>query len=122
MYRGEIIEESLCDRSILNDARIVSAEIEAVTPGHRTPWLQQWTIDTVEIEDKAIKAFVRKLQKSIETEHASWFADFRGIQDHYIVFPGKIFFIDHRRNDTYTEAAAYGVALGIPRQQLGFAR
>ncbi len=120
MYRGEIIEESLRDRSVLDSVRIISAEIEAVTSEHRTPWLQQWTIDTVEIEDGAIKAFVRKLQKAIETEHSSWFADFKGAQDHYIVFPGKIFFIDHRRNDTYTEAVAYGVALGIPKHQIGF--
>ena len=122
MYCGEIIEESLKDRSIIDSVRIVSAEIENVTPNHRTPWLQQWTITTVEIDDGAIKAFVKKLQAVMETEHSSWFADFKGEKDHYIVFPGKIFFIDHRRNDTYTEAVAYGVSLGIPKQQLAFIR
>ena len=120
MYRGEIIEESLKDRSIIDSVRIVSAEIENVTPSHRTPWLKQWTITTVEIEDGATKGFTRKIQAAMETEHPSWFADFKGDKDHYVVFPGKIFFVDHRRNDTYTEAVAYGVALGIPKQQLGF--
>lgn len=122
MYRGSIIEESLKNRNVLEGLRIVSAEVEDVTAAHRTPWLQQWTITTVEIEDGAIKAFTRKLQAAMETEHSSWFADFKGDKDHYIVFPGKIFFIDHRRNDTYTEAVAYGVSLGIPKQQLAFGR
>jgi len=118
MYRGVIIEESLKDRSILNAVRIIGTEIESVTPGHRTPWLKEWTLDEVEVEDNTIKSFVRKVQNAIETEHKSWFADFKGEQDHYIVFPGKVFFVDHRRNDSYDEAIAYGVALGIPKNQI----
>jgi len=118
MYRGTIIEESLKDRSVLDTVRILGTEIESVTPGHKTPWLEQWTLHEVEIDDGAIKSFVRKVQNAIETEHKSWFADFRGEQDHYIVFPGKIFFVDHRRNDSYNEAIAYGVAFGIPKNQI----
>ncbi len=118
MYRGTIIEESLKDRSLLNVVRIIGTEIESVTPNHRTPWLKVWTLDEVEIDDSAIKGFVRKVQAAIETEHSSWFTDFKGEQDHYIVFPGKIFFVDYRRNDTYNEAVAYGVSLGIPKNQI----
>lgn len=118
MYRGIIIEESLKDQSLLNTVRIIGTEIESVTAGHRTPWLKEWTLDEVEIDDEAIKSFVRKVQNSIETEHKSWFADFKGDQDHYVVFPDKIFFIDHRRNDSYDKAISYGVALGIPRNQI----
>lgn len=120
MYRGIIIEESLSDRSILNGLRIIGTEIESVTAGHKTPWLKEWTLNEVEIEDSAIKSFVRKLQRAMETEHPSWYADFKGEQDHYIVFPRKTFFVDQRRNDTYSEAIAYGVSLGIPKQQLDF--
>ena len=90
MYRGAIIEESLKNRSVLEGLRIVSTEIEGVAVAHRTPWLQQWSITTVEIEDSAIKAFTRKLQAAMETEHPSWFADFKGERDHYIVFPGNV--------------------------------
>ena len=118
MYRGTIIEESLKDRSVLDSVRIIGTEIESVTPSHKTPWLKEWTLDEVEIDDNAIKAFARKIQAIMETEHKSWFADFKGEQDHYVVFPGKIFYIDHRRNDSYDEAIAYGVALGIPKNQI----
>jgi hypothetical protein len=122
MYRGTIIEESLKDRSVLDGVRIVSGEIEDVTTSHNTPWLRQWTIDEVEIEDMAIKGFTRRLQAAMETEHPSWYADFKGEQDHYIVFPGKIFYIDQRRNDSYNDAVTYGVSLGIPKRQLDFSQ
>ena len=43
-FKGVIIEESLADRSVLNDdVKIVATRTERVTTEHMTPWLKQWT-------------------------------------------------------------------------------
>jgi hypothetical protein len=49
-YTGIIIEESLMDKSILDEVNIVKTEIEPVTEGHKTPWVKhdlypkKWTL------------------------------------------------------------------------------
>ena len=40
---GDIIEESLTDRSVLSEVTILETRVEPVTEYHRTPWLEQWT-------------------------------------------------------------------------------
>ena len=41
---GDIIEESLTDRSVLSEVTILETRVEPVTEYHRTLWLEQWTI------------------------------------------------------------------------------
>lgn len=120
MYRGMIIEESLRDRSVLSHVKITKTDVETVTPEHKTPWLTQWTIDVVEIEDDEIAAFAQQLQGAIETEHTAWYADFKNTTEHYIIFPSRIFHIDRAQPKQYDEVVTYGMSLGIPEHQLTF--
>ena len=48
-YKGVVIEESLTDKSILSKVKIESTKVEPITPEHKTPWLTQWTLHTIEI-------------------------------------------------------------------------
>ena len=50
-YKGDIIEESLSDKSILKEVDIISTRVEKVADEHQTPWLSQWTLDTIEVSD-----------------------------------------------------------------------
>lgn len=120
MYYGIIIEESLQNKSVLDEAIIQRTNVEAVTVEHATPWLKQWTMHVVEIHENAIESFVHRLQDSFETEHRAWYADFKSDYDHHIVFPERIFHIDQSHKEQYDEAVQYGATLGIPRHQLDF--
>lgn len=53
-FSGVIIEESLTDKSVLDDVKIVSTEIEPITEEHKTPWVSQWTMHTVEITPEKV--------------------------------------------------------------------
>ncbi len=120
-YQGTIIEESLEDKSVLEDVKILSTKVEQVEEGHKTPWLLQWTLHKVEIlEDKA-KEVAEKISKSLDQSHdGSWYADFKNDTHHYIIFRDKVFYIDQKNKEQYDEAKNYGLSLGIPEYQLDF--
>jgi hypothetical protein len=121
-YQGVIIEESLADKSVLDDVEIVSTQVAAVTPRHKTPWLKQWTLHTVAIPPEAAGKVAEKLKSSLigDDETGSWYADFKNDSTHYIIFPGKIFKIDRTKAAQYQAATTYGISLGIPDYQLNF--
>ncbi len=50
-YKGVIIEESLEDKAVLGQVKIVDTKVEPITPRHKTPWLTQWTLHTVEVPE-----------------------------------------------------------------------
>lgn len=120
VYKGTIIEESLRDKTILQRVTVIGTEIEQVTENFQTPWLSQWTLRTVEIENDYAEAFAQALSQAIETEHPNWFADFNDETTHYIVFPGKVFIVDRAKPDGYAAPRAYGLTRGIPGHQLDF--
>lgn len=123
MYHGVIIEESLSDRSVLDEMRVVSTEVEEVTEGFGTPWLEQWTLWSVEIEDEKIDEIAKRISEAIDKEYAgSWFADFENGERHVIVFSGRVFEVDRSKGETYDEAREYALSIGIPEHQLGFLR
>ena len=119
-YRGVIIEESLENNGILKEVAILVTKVEPVIEKHKTPWLKQWTLHTVEItEDKADKV-AEKISKSLDLKHGgSWYADFKNDKFHYVIFQGKVFRVD-LSNPKYRDAMEYGVKLGIPWYQLDF--
>ena len=68
-YQGIIIEESLEDKGILKELKIIKTEVEPVTKKHKTPWIKQWTMHNVEIpEDKAVD-IAEKISKSLDSKH-----------------------------------------------------
>ncbi len=119
MYSGVIIEESLANRQALEGLNIVKQEVEKVTDAHETPWLAQWTCDTVEIPEADIETVVQKLSAAIDTAYiGNWYCDFRNDNWHYVVFSGKIFKIDRKKREAYDEMREYALSIGLPEHQL----
>lgn len=120
-YQGVIIEESLGNKNIPKEVKIISTKVEKVTDIHQTPWLSQWTLHTVEIPESEAKAIAEKISNSLDRAHGgSWYADFKNDIHHYIIFRNKIFYIDRKSKEEYDEAKRYGISLGIPEYQVDF--
>lgn len=120
-YQGVIIEESLENRDVLKEIKILSTKVEKVTDKHQTPWLSQWTLHTVEVPENEAKTIAEKISKSLDRAHGgSWYADFKNSTYHYIIFRDKIFYIDRKSKEQYDEAKRYGISLGIPEYQVDF--
>ena len=83
------------------------------------PWLKQWTLDNVEIDEVNAENIAQALSESIEFTHASsWYADYKNKNTHYIIFKNKVFKIDRSNKQQYDNAYAYGLSVGIPEYQL----
>lgn len=120
-YKGTIIEESLENTEVIKKVTILSTEVEEVTESFKTPWLKQWTLHKVEIEEDKADEVAEDISKCIDTEHShSWYADYKNDKWHYIIFPNKIFKIGRADEDGYQEAREYGMSLGIPEHQVDF--
>jgi len=118
-FKGTIVEESLKDKSILADLKVLDTSVEVVNDEDQTPWLKQWTKLIVEVPEEQAQAMAEKLTRALEDEHA-WYADFKNDKRHYIIFKDKFFDVDRAQTDGYAAAKAYGLSLGIPEQQLDF--
>lgn len=118
-FVGVIIEESLEKKDVLKKIKIIKTKIEKVTEKHKTPWIKQWTLHTVEIPEDQADAIAKDLGKSLDSKH-EWYADFKNDSRHYIIFRNKVFFIDRRSKEQYDKAKKYGISLGIPEYQVDF--
>lgn len=118
-YTGVIIEESLETKDILKEVDVSSTKVEEVTEEHKTPWIKQWTLHTVEISENQADSVAEKISKALDKEH-SWYADFKNDLFHYIVFRDKFFKIDRSKKEQYDEMVRFGLSLGIPDYQLDF--
>ena len=118
-YQGVIIEESLENKDVLKDVRVLGTKVEPVTENHKTPWIKQWTLHTVEIPEDQAEGIAEKLSQSLDSEH-NWYADFKNDDFHFIIFRGKVFKINRTKKEEYAAATAYGISLGIPNYQLDF--
>lgn len=118
-FKGVIIKESLADKSITDDLKIISTKIENVSAKHKTPWINKWTLYTVKITLDEADQIADKLSRALDSEHA-WYADFKNNDIHYIIFKNKIFKINRSKKEEYNQATKYGISLGIPDYQLNF--
>jgi len=119
-YRGVIIEESLADKNILKKIKIISTRVEKVIEKHKTPWLVQWTLHTVEVPAENSKLIAEEISKSLDNKHHNWYADYKTKDRHIIIFSNKIFEIDRKSKEQYDAAKNYGLSLGIPVYQVNF--
>lgn len=117
-YSGVIIEESLSDTDVLGMVNITKTAIEKVTDSHKTPWLKQWTLHTVEITEDKADTVAAALSKSLDNNH--WYADFKNDNYHYVIFPNKVFRVDRKDPEQYKPVVDYGLNLNIPGHQLDF--
>jgi hypothetical protein len=118
-FVGAIIEESLENKAVLKKVKILKTEVEKATPEHKTPWVKQWTIHTIEIPEKQADLIARELSSSLDSQHR-WYADFKNDTHHYIIFYKKIFYVGRRSKEQYDEARKYGISLGLPEYQVDF--
>ena len=119
VFTGVIIEESLENKDVLKKVKIINTEVEEVTENHKTPWIKQWTLYTVEIPENQAEEIAKELSKSLDSEH-NWYADFKNDKTHFIIFRDKIFKINRLNKDEYDEATKHGISLGIPEHQVNF--
>lgn len=118
-YKGVIIKESLENKDILKDVKILSIKVEQVVEKHKTPWLKQWTLHSVEILEDEASEVAEEISKSLELEHP-WYADFKNETTHFIIFRDRVFKIDRTSKEQYDKAKEYGISLGIPPYQVDF--
>ena len=119
IFTGVIIEESLENKSILKKIKIVKTEVEQVTAEHKTPWIEQWILHTVEIPAARAEAVKKELSKALDSKH-NWYADFINDRTHFIIFKNKVFKINRTSKKHYEVATKYGVSIGIPDYQVDF--
>jgi hypothetical protein len=120
-FTGIIIEESLLDRSLLQEVKILQTVVEKVTRDHQTPWLGKLTLHRVEIPEEEIDIYNQKISLALESERTTWYADFHNQKIHYIIFPKKIFAVDLQKSKpNYKPVKEYGLKMGIPSYQLDF--
>ncbi len=119
-YTGTIIEESLEYKDVLGKLKIIETVVESVNNEHKTPWLKQWTLHKVAIEENRADKIAENLSESLDSKHSSWYADFRNDSFHYVIFYKKIFKVDLSKKDGYKDAVNYGISIGIPDYQLDF--
>ena len=118
-YKGIIIEESLGNKDVLKKVKILSTKVEPVAEKHKTPWIKQWTLHTVEIVEDKAEGVAEEISKALESEH-NWYADFKNKVTHFIIFKNKVFKVGRTRKEQYDEAKEYGISLGIPPHQVDF--
>ncbi len=118
-FEGVIIEESLENKGILKKVKITKTKTEIVTKDHKTPWIKQWTLHTIDIPEKKADGIAEALSESLDSKHP-WYVDFKNKAFHYIIFRDKVFKIDRSKKEQYDKAVRYGISLGIPDYQLDF--
>ena len=119
-FTGIIIAESLFDKSILDEIKITSTEVEPVTDGHKTPWVKQWTMHNVLIDADQAGEVAERISRALDREH-DWYADFKNDKEHFIIYRDKVFHITDRSDKLqYDEATKYGILIGIPDYQVNF--
>jgi len=119
-YKGVIIEESLEKADVLKDIVVIETKVEPVTEEHKTPWIKQWTLHTVEIPEDKADQVAEKLSADLDKEH-EWYADYKNDQYHFIIYRGKVFKVDLKNPVLYKDAKQYGISVGIPEYQVDFA-
>jgi hypothetical protein len=119
-YRGVIIEESLNNKEVLGNVKIIKTKISPVLEKHKTPWVKQWTMQTVEITEENVDKIAEQLSEDLDKEHP-WYADFKNESYHFIIYRGKVFKVDLKNPILYKDAKKFGISLGIPDYQVDFA-
>ncbi len=111
-YRGIIIEESLVDRSIIEDRPIISKT--TVNPDSENPW----HMDKIELPEIDLDTFTKLISEMLKTDQG-WYVHFYHEDPKndalIVVFPNKII---KTKKTSYKEAIDYGLNLGIPRNQM----
>ena len=107
-YKGVVIEESLENKDVLKEIKILKTKVEPVKEKHKTSWVKQWTLHTVEIKEESADSVAEKISQNLDKKH-SWYADFKNKYYHFIIYQGKIFKVDLKNPTLYKDAKEYGI-------------
>ncbi len=104
-YQGCIIEESLKDKSIIDEFDIIE---EINDDGI------MWIVET---DESRLDDVLPGLQSAM-VDAPIWHCDLKCDDYHYIIFNDKIFKVNRDDGEQYEEAKKYGLKRGIPEEQL----
>ncbi len=107
-YKGTIIEESLEDNRIMNAMDVVSMHIS----GDEDP-VSRWHLYTVHVSLQDIGNLSQQIKPG-------WYMHFWRGNDVVVVFHDKTFMLAHDDLTSWEPAVRYGLAQGIPSEQLDF--
>lgn len=104
-YMGTIVLESLIDKSVLDNLKVIKSEVSS-TLG--------WHLFTVEVSAEEIL----NLSKNIESN--KWYMHFWKDRNVIAVFKDKTFEFNYDDKESWKPAVDYGLSIGIPEEQLDF--
>lgn len=107
MYHAIIIEESLADKSSLNNFRILNTKIDG-----------DWHLHVIEIPD--IEKAIEIIQPAMVIDDEYYWHIFDDGNILVVVFRDKAYRMDPADKLTWKEAQEHGANLGIARHQLDF--
>ncbi|MBV9197049.1 MAG: hypothetical protein JO168_23185 [Solirubrobacterales bacterium] len=122
MATGILIAESLRDDASLEGASWQLTRIERVTVTNlseqqRAAGLPSaWTVLHVELGDARAQALAQALADVLL--RSGWCARFNTVAETFTVFAGRMFRYPRSDDAARAEARAYGIAHGVPEQQL----
>ncbi len=105
MLQGTVVENSLRDKTAIQGFEITKS------------WSAgSWRLYQILIDRQAALKFGSLL------EEGPWYVHFwePGSDQVIAVFRDKVFTIQYSKQETWTEAVAYGKSIGIPEEQLDF--
>lgn len=105
VYTGCIIDESIKEKSILNEFRIIETQNDGGISY------------IVETDENYIETAVLRLQAAMSDEKC-WYADLKNYDFHYIIYNDRIFKVNRDFAEQYEEAKEYGLKRGIPEEYL----
>lgn len=114
LWRGVVVSESLRDPTVLNGFScrkflITPDTLPLDEPGQVGRWHLYW-LETEEVPWDVLEANMKP----------SWYGHFWKGRELRVIFSGKVFVMDTVDKATWAEAATYGLAQGIPPEQLDF--
>ncbi|HOX40676.1 MAG TPA: hypothetical protein PK263_00610 [bacterium] len=108
MYHAIVIEESLKNKSVLEQYKILKTKIDG-----------DWHLNILEIEN--IDQAIANIQPAMVAEKPYYWHIYDDGTTLDVIFREKIFHLDPNDKSTWREAAEYGAAkMNIPAEQLDF--
>jgi hypothetical protein len=102
-YQGTIIEQSLTDADILKILKVIKTWTD-----------EDWILHDVVVTEEDISHIQRSLIEG------PWYVHVWHDNEMVIIFKEKIFRVDRFDTGTWNDAIAYGLSIGVPREQLDF--
>ena len=110
MYHSIVIEESLDDKNVLKNLKILNTKIDG-----------DWHLHIIEVPDEDLETTLKLLQSHLVKNRPYYFHFYNDGKNLIIVFRKKVFRMDPKDKNTWQEAQEYGdKILKISVEQLDF--